>query len=467
MSVKTYVPPTALVDLLLDAICVVDRDGQFVFVSAACQRIFGYTAEEMLGRRMIEMVHPEDRARTLQAANAIMSGAHQPSFENRYLRKDGSVAHILWSARWSEDDQVRIAVAHDISERKRNEAVQQALYAISEAAHSAGDLPGLFQQVHRIIAGLLPVTHFSVVLHDEQADRLNVAYADSQSQPASDPLACGAEKLCAEVIRDGRALLLSTEARSRRPQYLHDPDCNSLDWLGVPLGTSGGTLGVMILQSDARQARYCEKDRELLQFVSTQVATAIERQRMLMRLTFMAQHDPLTQLPNREMFHDRLQTALARARREQLHLALLFLDLDKFKQVNDSLGHAQGDLLLQQVALRVRQCLREVDTVARFGGDEFVVLLEDFHSPEHAAGVAAKIQRALGQPFDLQGHSQSVLASIGIALYPLHAEDAQTLLDHADLAMYLAKQDGGNRYQLSPSTESPSPVAAKRLPDNL
>lgn len=144
MSTTTYTPSASLVDLLLDAICVVDRDGQFVFVSAACQSIFGYSAEEMIGRRVMDMVHPDDRARTLEAAREIMAGAHQPSFENRYLRKDGSIVHILWSARWSENEQVRIAVAHDISERKRSEALQHALYAISEAAHLADDLPALF-----------------------------------------------------------------------------------------------------------------------------------------------------------------------------------------------------------------------------------------------------------------------------------------------------------------------------------
>jgi len=183
----------------------------------------------------------------------------------------------------------------------------------------------------------------------------------------------------------------------------------------------------------------------LLQFVSTQVATAIERQQMLIRLQFMAQYDQLTQLPNRELLRDRLHTALARARREQSYVALLFLDLDKFKLINDSLGHAAGDLLLQGVARRIQQCLRESDTVARFAGDEFVVLLEDFHSTDHASVVAEKIRQSLNQPFDLNGHSRTILPSIGIALYPQHAQNEQQLLQHADDAMYRAKQNGGNR----------------------
>jgi diguanylate cyclase (GGDEF)-like protein len=207
-------------------------------------------------------------------------------------------------------------------------------------------------------------------------------------------------------------------------------------------------MGALILQSYSHAARYSESDTELLQFVSTQVASAIERLQMLDRLQFMAQYDQLTRLPNRELLRDRLQIAMARARRERRQLALLFLDLDKFKLINDTLGHTMGDQLLQQVARRIQQCIREVDTVARFAGDEFVVLLEDFHAADHAIQVAEKIRLALNLPYDLEGQPRRVLPSIGIALYPRHADDPQQLLIQADNAMYLAKKNGGNRYQL-------------------
>ena len=428
MKASIYAPTENLVDLLLDAICVVDKRGCFVFVSAACQRIFGYSPDEMIGKEMIGMVHPEDRAKTLQAAREVIAGLHQPNFENRYLRKDGSIVHILWSARWSEDDQVRIAVAHDITERKRSEALQAALYGISEAAHSARDLPGLFQQVHQIIGELLPSISFSVALYDEQNDELSFPY------PADTPP--NAATLSAQVIRSGSTLRLADTVQ-KQPDASHS-------WLGVPLRSHRGIIGALLVQSSI-SGRYSERDQELLQFVSTQVATAIERQQMLSRLQFMAQYDPLTQLPNRELLRDRLHTALARARREQSQVALLFLDLDKFKQVNDSLGHAAGDQLLQGVAQRIQQCLREVDTVARFAGDEFVVLLEDFHTANHGKVVAEKIRQSLNQPFELCGRSLTILPSIGIALYPQHAQDEQQLLQHADKAMYRAKQKGGNR----------------------
>lgn len=448
MKVATYVPSENLVDLLLDAICVVDKDGRFVFVSAACERIFGYSPNEMLGRPMIELVHPEDRDRTLQTARAIMAGEVQTNFENRYLRKDGRIVHIHWSARWSEDEQLRIAVARDISERKRNEALQMALYGISEAAHSAKDLLGLFQQVHGIINRLLPASNFSVVLYDEQRDELHVPYHVDEFEQTPEAHNRDAQTLSAEVIRSGQTLLRCSETLHHLPEHIRSIDCGALYWLGVPLNSHKGAIGALIVQSYSADARYSEQDKELLQFVSTQVATAIDRQQMLCRLQFMAQYDQLTQLPNRELLRDRLQIAMARARREKLQLALLFLDLDKFKQVNDSLGHAVGDLLLQQVAQRIQQCIREVDTVARFAGDEFVVLLEDFHSADHAAKVAEKIRLALNQPFELQGHSQTVLPSIGIAIYPQHAADPQQLLNQADNAMYLAKKNGGNRFQI-------------------
>lgn len=448
MKTKSYLQPGNIVDLLLDAICVVDKDGCFVFVSPACERVFGYSADEMLGRPMIDMVYPPDREKTLQAARDIMSGNSKPNFENRYLRKDGSVVHILWSARWSEDDQVRIAVAHDISERKRGESLQAALFAISEAAHSTSDLPGLFRQVHMIVGELLPAIHFSVVLHDEQSGELSFPYHADERQHISAAHDPSSATLGAEVIRSGKTLLLSAETLAQQPEHLRTLNSDSHYWLGVPLNSHKGTIGALIVQSHSVEARYTEKDKELLQFVSTQVATAIERQQMISRLQFMAQYDQLTGLPNRALLADRLQLALARAQREQLQLALLFLDLDKFKQVNDTLGHGAGDLLLQLVAERIQQCLRAMDTVARFAGDEFVVLLEDVHSPDHAPMVAEKIRLALNQPFDIHGHSRSVVPSIGIALYPQHAADSQQLLNKADKAMYMAKKGGGNRYQL-------------------
>lgn len=456
MKKPTYFPTHNVIDLLLDAICVVDREGRFVFVSAACESIFGYTSEELIGRAMIELVFPEDRAMTLQVADEIMLGTSKPHFENRYVRKDGRIVHIMWSARWSEDDQLRVAVARDISARKRSESMQAATFAISEAAHSAQDLFGLFQRVHRIIGGLLPASHFSVVLHDEQTDELSIAYQVDERQQVSVSPELDARTLSAHIIRSGQRLRAPTVL----PEQLSASICDSRHWLGVPLNARKGTIGALIVQSHGQGAPYTEQDRELLQFVSTQVAAAVEHQKMLSHLQYMAQYDQLTRLPNRALLYDRLHLALARARREQAQLSLMFLDLDKFKQVNDTFGHAVGDQLLQLVATRLQHCTREADTVARLGGDEFVVLLEDIHAPNQAITVAEKIRQALNQPFDLNGHWQLVLPSIGVALYPQHGTDAQQLLQHADNAMYLAKKCGGNRFHVA---LTPGPAMAEPL----
>ena len=126
-----------VIDLLLDAVCIVQADSRIVFVSAAFERIFGYTPQEVVGRRMLDMLHPDDLPATQGQVASVMAGDLQLQFENRYVRKDGPIAHILWTARWLPDRQVRLAVAHDITERKRHESLQAALYAISEAAHAA------------------------------------------------------------------------------------------------------------------------------------------------------------------------------------------------------------------------------------------------------------------------------------------------------------------------------------------
>lgn len=162
------------------------------------------------------------------------------------------------------------------------------------------------------------------------------------------------------------------------------------------------------------------------------------------RIRHMAQYDALTDLPNRALFSDRLQQALAVAKREQTHLALLFMDFDKFKPVNDTLGHAIGDVLLKRAAVRMQRCVRESDTLARIGGDEFVVLLPAIETEQDAIVVAEKIRVALEKPFDIDGHVLAISSSIGIAMYPEHGGDEIELSKNADLSMYYAKQNGRN-----------------------
>jgi diguanylate cyclase (GGDEF)-like protein/PAS domain S-box-containing protein len=161
----------------------------------------------------------------------------------------------------------------------------------------------------------------------------------------------------------------------------------------------------------------------------------------------LAYYDPLTRLPNRSFFMEQLERALASAQRTGRQVALLFCDLDNFKDVNDSLGHDKGDILLQIIAGRLSSCTRRGDTLSRFGGDEFVLLLPSVTASSQIVAVARKIQRAMSKPFDLDGHEVYTTTSIGIAVHPSDGGDVQALLKHADMAMYVAKGRGRNRYQ--------------------
>ena len=166
-----------------------------------------------------------------------------------------------------------------------------------------------------------------------------------------------------------------------------------------------------------------------------------------LRMSHLAQHDGLTDLPNRILLYDRLSQAITLAKRRRKKLAVLFLDLDRFKHINDSLGHALGDRVLQSVAERLRHCVRSTDTVSRQGGDEFVVLLSEVRKLHDAAVCAEKILAALSEPFAVDHHNLYVTASIGISTYPDDGTDADTLMKHADLAMYQAKDSNANTYR--------------------
>jgi diguanylate cyclase (GGDEF)-like protein len=165
------------------------------------------------------------------------------------------------------------------------------------------------------------------------------------------------------------------------------------------------------------------------------------------QMLFLAHHDGLTSLPNRGLFIERLNHAVARAHRTQDKIALLFLDIDNFKQINDTLGHHIGDQLLQIVAQRLSSCVREGDTVARLGGDEFTILLESLNQPDDVAPIARKIIDTLIQPMRLDGQEISVTASVGISLYPSDSERPDELIKCADTAMYDVKKEGRNNFR--------------------
>jgi diguanylate cyclase (GGDEF)-like protein/PAS domain S-box-containing protein len=186
-----------------------------------------------------------------------------------------------------------------------------------------------------------------------------------------------------------------------------------------------------------------------------------ERKQAEQQIEYQAYHDALTGLANRRLFHEHLSLALALAARRNRLVAVLFLDLDHFKLINDTLGHTTGDALLKLVAARVRNCVRDGDTVARVGGDELTIVLQDLGTKEDAAALAQKVLRAVAEPIDLNGHRLYVTTSVGITTFPDDGDDAETLLKNADTAMYRAKSEGRNTYQMS------SPELSRSMQERL
>ncbi len=430
---------TGVFDLLLDAVCLVDREGRFVMASAACERIFGYTPAEMAGRVMLDMVAPEHRERTLNEAQRVMAGQPLLQFENVYIRKDGRRVHIMWSASWSEPDQLRIAVARDISASKRTGAIQAALYAISEAAHGAHSLGDLLSRIHRTVAGLMPAPGFAVALIDAAGAAPRVVY----QSPAHADLPAGPAMLSlyAEVARRRTPLVVTPATRHCLPPHLQGaPGTDANMWLGVPLAVGRQTIGVLAMHSGPHGAPYADDDQEVLLFVSAQIAAAIQRRQLHEQLQQLALRDELTGLANRRLLTERIDQALARARRRHGVVGLVYLDLNQFKQINDVHGHAGGDAVLREVGRRLLGCVRAIDTVARVGGDEFVVLLARMLDRTDVDVVVQKIDDVLHPPVTLDnGVDLLVRSSLGVALYPEHGADGLQLLRHADEAMYADK----------------------------
>ncbi len=214
----------------------------------------------------------------------------------------------------------------------------------------------------------------------------------------------------------------------------------------VPVRSEGRQRGLLCAVSRAGGA-YAAEDLNFLDAAASVLSTGLQRIESESRLAFLAQFDPLTGLPNRALLADRFAQMIVQARRRGLQLGVLFVDLDEFKLVNDTLGHAAGDELLREAAARLKAAVRDGDTVARISGDEFAVVLADLSRQEDAALVAQKIIDRLAAPFELRGKETFVTASVGIAAFPGDAGDAEALLGAADAAMYRAKQSGRNTFQ--------------------
>jgi len=248
-------------------------------------------------------------------------------------------------------------------------------------------------------------------------------------------------------IMKGNTMFFAEGIRRKFPNdpWLKETGAESL--LGIPFRDSSGDITGYIGIIDDKPIREKDELEQVLSIFAERAGAELERERMEKQLKLMAHHDSLTGLANRFLFFDHLAQARAQARRHKENFSVLFIDLDNFKDINDTLGHETGDLLLKEVATRLRGCVREVDTIARIGGDEFTIILMNTRTIASVRTVAKKVLTTLGRPFSLSGGQQLIGVSIGISTYPADSENSDMLVRLADAAMYEAKHAGKNTYR--------------------
>ncbi|WP_374438962.1 diguanylate cyclase domain-containing protein [Inhella sp.] len=429
-----------------DGIHVIDLQGRVLIENAASARLLGWCGDCLVGKNghaAIHHHHADGRLFPVEDCpifSTLQDGQPREVLDDVFWRQDGSCFPVEYRTAPLRDGQGSIygvtVVFRDITERKLAARMQAALHGLSTCAHDCDSCATLYPQIERLLGEVLPLRALQVALLDEGSAQLQMAYQGGAEPPA------GARGL------QPRALQRAWQVVQGVGPCQGSGSAEGA-WLGAPLRLGGRIVGALVVEP-LEDARPCtEAQVRLLQFAADQLANALERTWREQRLRFQAQYDALTELPNRHLFEDRLQVALGQAGRRREGLALVNIDLDKFKPINDTLGHAAGDALLRHVARRLKHALRQSDTVARVGGDEFVALLQPALRAEEVLAVAEKMRAALAQPFELEGQRVEISGSIGVALYPQHGQDAESLGRSADAAMYRAKRAGSSRVQLA------------------
>ena len=408
-----------LLDASPEAIFGVDTQGICTFVNAACLQMLGYTQEDMLGQSVHPLIHhtyPDGRAYPKEDCHIRCSTLQgQPTHVDSevHWRKDGSSFPVeYWSHPMYRNGELVGAVVNfiDITERKRaEEALRESEARFRAMAEQSADWIWSIdtQGRHTYSNQRVDILGYSVeaflamemsrLVHPDDLSLFHETFAQSLSE----------RKGWQNVVIRFRHLNGSYRTFESNASALFDDAGQLVGFQGV--------------------------DRDIT-----------ERKQAEARIEFLAHHDVLTGLPNRILLRDRFEHALAVAERARSRVAMLFLDLDNFKRVNDTLGHAAGDQLLQQVVTRLSECTRDSDTISRQGGDEFILLLNDIPDQDAVERIASKILVKLAEPIEINGHELNATCSIGIALYPDDGSSFDTLLKKADAAMYNAKGAGRN-----------------------
>ncbi len=420
----------------------------------------------------------EDRALLAYVAQHILTALDRRQARNELENRVAERTQALQS--------VNRELQAEIIERQRAERLQRALFRIAELSMASESLERFYAEVHDVVGELLYARNCYIALLNAQGDMLEFAYSVDERDPNRPPRKLG-DGMTEYVIRTGQPLLAD---RARTAELEASGLARSLGtqahcWLGVPLFRGDSVVGVIAVQSYSPAVMFTARDQELLTFVAYHIGSGLarklaqdrlkaahaeleqrveertrelaaangeliaqigERLRAERRLTHQAQHDALTGLPNRSQLLQRLAAAIAQAGHGgDKTFAVLFLDLDRFKLVNDSVGHAVGDELLVEAGRRIVAAVRADDTVARLGGDEFAILVEAIEGLAMAEELAQRVHRALNAPLWVAGHELFPTASIGIALWQPRYRSGEEMLRDADAAMYRAKGEGRDR----------------------
>jgi diguanylate cyclase (GGDEF)-like protein/PAS domain S-box-containing protein len=415
----------SLIQQSSDLITILAADGEVLYESpAALQRLLGYEMHEKLGRSCFELIHPEDDQRVKQAFAQVLSQPETPvTVEFRYRHKNGSWRYLeVTATNFLDHAQIAGVVANtrDISDFKRAERTYRSMFEYAQEGIFQTSLEGQFLSTNPSLA--------KIYGYDSPAE-LQAAITNIAEQIYVEP---DARQTLIDLMLD-QGMVNQFESQV----YRRD---GSIIWI----------------RENSRAV--FDEDGRLVCFEGS-VEDITERKKAEEMIRYQAFHDLLTGLPNRMLFDDRLAQALAHAHRhrEQLDVsfAVMFLDLDRFKSINDTYGHEVGDKLLQHVAQRLQGCLREMDTVCRRGGDEFTLLISQLTNQQQGMQIANRIFQAFDSEFMIEEHRLQVACSLGVAFYPQDGEDASMLLRHADDALYQAKKSGRNRYQCYAPSDKP------------
>lgn len=402
-----------------DWIWQIDKDFKFVYASDSIARILGYTPAEIIGKSPFDLM-PEDEAMRIEALIEDTVHRHEPleDLENWNLTKDGERACMLTTGVPVFDANGDFAgyfgTDKNITERKRNEYQLKLFGRVFESA----------------LEGITITDAEGTIIAVNQAFTAITGYSEEEAL-GQNPRILRSDKHEDEFYTE-MWNRLTTDGKWEGEIWNRRKDGDAFpEWLSISA----------IRDEDGHTSHYVAVFHDIT-----------ETKRKEEQIQYQAYHDALTGLPNRLLLQDRLILSIRRARRAESQTALLFIDLDNFKSINDSMGHAMGDLLLLEVAERFQSVVRDSDTVARLGGDEFVVLMDEIQEEEDAVLLARRLIEVMEAPFRINDRDLFTTPSIGIAIYPRDGEDAELLLKNADIAMYRAKDMGRNQFNLFTTT---------------